>query len=110
MTTPEWLLTEEWAIGRDTFNWTLYRKTGKRWKPAGYYASIEQLLAAFHRKLSRTMPAETELTQHIEVCLEVAEAAFERVSELIGAEPRKKAEARPVHAPTYPEIANRSLP
>ena len=110
MSAPEWPLTEEWAIGRDTYNWTLYRKTGKRWAGKGYYASVEQLLAAFHRKLSRTMPAETELAQHIEVCLQVAEAAFQRVQRLIGAEARKKAEARPVHAATHPEIANRSLP
>ena len=34
---PEWILTDETGIGRDRYNWILYRKFGKKWRPEACY-------------------------------------------------------------------------
>jgi hypothetical protein len=79
---PDWLLSEEWAVGRDVHNWILYQKQGKKkktWKPRGYYPSPEALLKSLFRRLARTEPADPDLLQHvsrISRCVASAAARF----------------------------------
>ena len=94
---PEWVLSDEWAISRDPYNWILLKKAGKSWKKY-YYASPEQLLKALHRKISRTEPALPDLLEYLEACLEVAQAFSRQFHERtsITPQPRKK---RPATSP-----------
>ena len=72
--TPKWVLSTEWGIGSDPFNFILYRKTGDRWNAKGYYSSVELLLQSLYQKLTRTDPADTDLARHVEVVSERVEA------------------------------------
>ena len=89
---PDWLLTEEWGISRDTYNWTLvYRPhdaKSDKWHAKGYFGSIEQLVAALHYHLGRTIEAEPELMDHITKCSRDVSEAATRLAERI--EPNRK--------------------
>lgn len=69
---PDWLLTEEWGITRDTYNWTLVHRplTAKsdKWHAKGYYAKIEQLINSLYDHIGRTIEAEADLKDHITKC------------------------------------------
>jgi len=80
---PEWKLSDKWAIARDPYNWVLLKKTGKSWKKS-YYASAEQLLKSLHRKITRTEPAQPDLLEYLEACLEVAQVFSGRFYEQTG--------------------------
>jgi hypothetical protein len=84
---PDWVLNEKWAIGRDTHNFLLYKKSGQSWRPDSYYPKLEQLFQSFLHKLTRTEPAEVDLKVHIERCLDVAQAAVTLLREHIAAKP-----------------------
>ena len=73
--TPEWELTEEWAIGRNRRNWILYIKSNNNWRPDGYYATPISLIISFLQKLTLAEPAEASFIEHIHHCLGVAQAA-----------------------------------
>ena len=79
--TPDWELTEQWAIGRTANKWTLYKSSGKRWRSCGFYPTPEALLESFHRKLTRLEPPEATLVEHIEHCFDVAQAAADLFKE-----------------------------
>ena len=70
---PKWVLSDEWAVSRDPYNWILLKKTGKSWKKY-YYASPVQLLKSLHRKITRTEPAQPDLAEYLKTCLEIAQA------------------------------------
>jgi len=64
---PEWLLSEEWGIGRDPYNWILYtRKRGKKlWRAEGYFNSISNLVEFYYEKRCLVdKPADT-LAKHL---------------------------------------------
>ena len=78
---PDWLLNAEWGVGRDPHNWILYQRSGKRWRQKGYYPNPAQLLQSLHRKILRTELPHSDLTQHLEACLNVVQACTERFAE-----------------------------
>jgi len=80
---PEWILSDEWAVARDPYNWILMRKTGKCWRKT-YYASPEQMLKALYRKLTRTEPSQPDLLLHLKRCLEIAQVFSRRFYEQDG--------------------------
>jgi len=92
--TPEWVLSEEWGVGRDTWNWKLYHKVGvdkTKWKVIGYYRSPDQLLESLMRKVGRVEDrGGRELIAHLENCLAVAMACSDELAKLVGEEWRVK--------------------
>lgn len=82
---PEWILSNEWAVSRDSYNWILKKPKGKGWRAVSFYPTPEMLLKQLHEKVSRTMPAETDLLMHIETAYKVGEALSSRLSEHIHA-------------------------
>ena len=82
-----WILSDKWAVSRDPYNWILLRKTGKSWKKS-YYASPEQLLKSLYRKITRTEPAQPDLLEHLEACLEVAQAFSRQFHQQTGMRPQ----------------------
>ena len=81
--TPEWSLSEDWAVGRDSYNWILYHKSKKTWKAKGFYPSLQALLKSFYRKLTRTEPADSDLIMHVSRISRCVEAAAARLYEQI---------------------------
>jgi len=77
--TPEWDLSENWGVGRDSHNWILYHKSKKTWTAKGYYPSPETLLKSFFRQLTRTESADPDLVRHIESISRRVEAAAARL-------------------------------
>jgi len=75
---PDWILTDEWAVSRNAYNWILMKPKGKRWRAVSFYPNPELLLKSLHRKILRTDPAQPDLAQHLKVCLNVAEACSDR--------------------------------
>jgi len=69
------MLSDDWGVGTDRYNWILYHKGKKAWKPVGYYPSDELLLKSFYRKLTRTEPADPDLVRHVEAISRRAQAA-----------------------------------
>jgi hypothetical protein len=92
---PHWILNEDWAISTDTYNWILYRLSGKGWRAVGYYPTPEMLLKSFHRKLTRSETNQPTLEQHVEHCLRVAQAASESFMKSLGTYPLPALKARP---------------
>jgi hypothetical protein len=72
--TPTWLLSAEWGMDTDTFNWILFRKRGERWSAKGYYPSVESLLQSLFRRLTRTESADPDLVRHVEAVSKRVEA------------------------------------
>lgn len=72
----------------ELLSWILYQRSGKRWRPIGYYNSPEVLLKSFYRKLLRSEPPKSTLEQHIEHCLEVAQAAADRLLRCLATHPQ----------------------
>ena len=72
---PQWILSDDWAVSTDPYNWILYRLSGNRWRPLGYYRTPELLLKSLHRKLLRIEPRQPTIEQHVEHSLRVVQAA-----------------------------------
>jgi hypothetical protein len=66
----EWELNERWGVGRDPYNWKLYRKGKTKWQIVGYYGDPHQMLRGFldHLLLNEDRGAE-DIAAHLEVCL-----------------------------------------
>ena len=77
-TKPAWVLSSEWAVSRDPYNWILQRKTINRCRNVGYYPTPEMLLQSLHLKILLTSPAKPDMIQHIEADLQVVQACSER--------------------------------
>ena len=92
---PQWMLNDHWAVSTDPYNWILYRLSGERWRPLGYYRTPELLLESLYRKLARTEPYQPTIEQHVEHCLRVAQAAADCLLECLA---------------TYPPDALKQLP
>ena len=71
---PKWILSADWGIDTDSFNWILYRKRGERWIAKGFYPSVESLLQSLFRRLTRTVPADPDLVRHVEAVSKRVEA------------------------------------
>jgi len=80
---PDWILSDEWAVSRNPFNWILMKPKRNGWRAVSYYPSPGLLLKSLHRKILRTDPAQPNLVRHIKSCLSVAEVCSERFSEYI---------------------------
>lgn len=81
---PRWLLSDEWAVDTDPYNWILLRRAKKkdgsrgRWAPAGYYPTAEQLLQSLYRKAGRSEPLDADLARHLEATASAIEACSAR--------------------------------
>jgi hypothetical protein len=101
---PDWPLCDEWAIGIDPYNWTLYRRLPKkgggygRWNPVGFYPSVESLLKGLVQKLSRSKPLDDDLLSHVEAVYEAVESRAARFLALLEQSPYptlRQANSRP---------------
>ena len=81
--TPKWILSPEWGVGIDKYNWILYRKNPKRWDAVGFYPSPELLLKSLYRKMLRTEPADSDLVRHVEAISRRVEGWAARLFEQI---------------------------
>ena len=77
---PKWILSPDWGVGTDPFNWILYRRRGKRWNAVGFYASPDLLLKSLYRKLTRTEPPDPDIVSHVEAISRRVQAAADRLS------------------------------
>ncbi len=93
--TPEWTLSDDWAVGRDSYNWILYQKGKKVWKVKGYYPSVEILLKSFFRKLTRTASADPDLLRQVSRISRRVEAAAARLYEQIDTRQAEKSQTGP---------------
>ena len=82
--TPEWMLSNDWGVGLDSYNWILYKRAGKTWQAKGFYPTPEMLLQSLHRKLTRTEPPQPTLEQHVKRCLEAAQVQRKRDRQMLG--------------------------
>lgn len=78
---PTWHLTESYGCSCDPFNWVLQRKSGKGWKPVGYYPTPEKMLMGLYRKMCRTEPTDPDLLTHLSVLQGRVQAAAARLSD-----------------------------
>ncbi len=101
---PTWLLSKDWGVGTDPYNWILYRKGKKSWKAAGYYPSAELLLKSFYRKLTRIEPADPDLIRHVDALSRRAQAAAARLFEELD----RVGLGGTTKAPSTPKTSNRS--
>ena len=81
--TPIWTLNAEWGVGADPYNWTLFRKSPKRWNAVSFYPNLEKLLESFYQKLSKTEPPQPTLEKHVQSCLEAAVAGTKAFAEQV---------------------------
>ena len=72
--TPTWILSADWGVGSDPFNWILYERRGERWIAKGFYPSVESLFQSLCRKLTRAESADPDLVKHVEEVYERVEA------------------------------------
>ena len=77
---PCWTLNDDWGVTRDKHNWILQAYKGGRWRAVGYYRTPELLLKSLHRQISRTMPADPDLLQHLETAYKAGERLSDRLS------------------------------
>ena len=92
--TPKWFLAPTWGVGRDSYNWILYRKQPKQWWPVGFYPSPEMLLKSFYRKMLRTEPADSDLVRHVEAITKLVEGIAARFYEQISTQGKGRAELK----------------
>ena len=97
---PDWVLNDNWAVSRDTYNWILQSRQGDRWRAVSYYQTPELLLKSLHRQLSRTMPANPDLLQHLETAYKAGERLSDRLSDHIHARFGELAKFTPQQAVT----------
>ena len=97
---PDWVLSDDWAISRNPFNWILMKPRKNGWRAVSYYPSPELLLKSLHRKILRSNHAQPDLEQHLKVCLRVAEACSERL----------KTQLEYAHVPTRKVTLNQARP
>ncbi len=76
---PTWLLSGDWGVGTDPYNWILYKRGGNSWRPRGYYPSPELLLQSLHRVLTRQEVPDPDLVEHVNGICERVEAAAARL-------------------------------
>lgn len=84
-TTPKWLLSADWGVSSDPFNWILYERRGERWIAKGFYPSVESLLRSLYQKLIRTEPADSDLVRHVEAISRRVQACAAALSNQINA-------------------------
>ena len=99
-TSPDWVLNDDWAVSRDTYNWILQSSRGDRWRAVSYYQTPELLLKSLHQQISRTMPANPDLLNHLEIAYKVGETLSDRLSDHIHARFGGLAKLTPQHAVT----------
>ena len=77
---PDWILSDEWAVSRDSYNWILQARKGDRWRAVSYNPTPELLLKSLHRQISSTMPANPDLLQHLEIAYKAGERLSDKLS------------------------------
>jgi hypothetical protein len=85
--TPAWILSDEYGVGTDAFNWILYRRSNRKngtpgdWTPAGYWSTPKTLLLGLYEKLILTEPPDKDLLAHLERQSSAVRAAAARLSD-----------------------------
>ena len=94
-TEPNWMLTDDYAVGIDPLNWKLYRrtmdkKTGnpKGWKVIEYHPTLKRLLSSVMDALMLTDTGAADIPTHVKTVIEACESAssaLDRFMSAIGA-------------------------
>ena len=100
---PDWKLNHDFAVSRDTYNWILQSRQGDRWRAVSYYQTPELLLKSLHQQVLRTMPANPDLLNHLEIAYKVGETLSDRLSDHIHARFGGLAKLTPQQAVTIEE-------
>ena len=77
---PKWLLNDSYGCSTDAHNWILHKRFGKNWKPIGYYATPEKLLAGLYRKMCRCETTDLDLIAHVASISKGVQAVAARLS------------------------------
>lgn len=92
---PRWILSEDWAVDVDHFNWRLYQRIHNKdgepagWKILGYYGKLETLLKHLHEYMLRhSKEPEENLMSHITRIREEWLTILEQNNVLIELEPK----------------------
>jgi hypothetical protein len=80
-TNPTWELTHDLAVTRDKHNWIVLRKSGGRWRGESFYPTPQMLLKDLHQQITRSMPAETDLLEHLETAYKTGERLSDKLSD-----------------------------
>lgn len=95
---PDWVLGDTWAVSRDKYNWVLQTRKGDRWRAVSYHPSPELLLKSLHRKISRTMPVDRDLLNHMKTAFKAGERLSDQLSNHINASLGSMAKLTPQQA------------
>lgn len=97
-TNPDWVLSEDFAISIDSYNWVLlvrsHSKTGEPtdWIVKSYFPTSIMLFESLLNKASRTNTGEADLIKHLEHALSVATEAYKGFLEEIHSNPHPDVE------------------
>lgn len=82
---PEWMLDDEWGIGRDNKCWMLkHRAKGKKtWIIMGYWYRIDQLLRSYYEQRILVEPGEQSLFAHVAKVGQQVVASQDRLARLL---------------------------
>jgi hypothetical protein len=76
---PTWILSDEFGIDRDKYNWILYIRGGSNttnWKAKYYYPTPQKLLADLYQQVALTIPPHYDFVHHLEVATDRAHSLF----------------------------------
>ena len=89
---PNWMLTDDYAVGIDPLNWKLYRrtmdkKTGlpKGWKVIGYYPKLRKLLDGVMEALMLTETDAVDIPAHVNAAIEACDSAASALNRFMAA-------------------------
>ncbi len=84
---PTWILSDEYGIDRDKYNWILYTRDGTgnttRWKATSYHPSAEMLLLSLYGQVARTIPPHHDFIHHLEVAADRAHSLYSEFKQRI---------------------------
>jgi hypothetical protein len=94
---PTWILSDEFGIDRDKYNWIIYVRNGDgnatRWKAVSYHPTPALLLSELYRRVERTIPAHHDFVHHLEVAADRAHSLYTEFLERISTNPSVTPEA-----------------
>jgi hypothetical protein len=83
---PPWLLSAEWGIGIDSYNWKLYRRLKTRWNVVGHYPTLRMLANGLQEKVALTDQCHPTFVAHVKSVIEesdkLTKAMLEQVRDM----------------------------
>jgi len=65
-TIPRWILSDEWGVGTNSYNWILLRRSKEGlWANTSYYSSPENLMKGLLERVLRSESKHETLAEHL---------------------------------------------